>query len=95
MLEKYSMNQKNKNQQRNLLTPENALLERTCQQSIHKYMKNRQFSRPSAEGGRPSAEVEKSFRPSAERSASAEGEKSTFGRNLASGQKPSFYGMTI
>ena len=43
-------------------------------------MKNRQFSRPSAEGGRPSAEggrpsaeVEKSFRPSAERSASAEG----------------------
>ena len=73
MLEKYSMNQKNKNQQRNLLTPENALIERTCQQSIHKYMKNRQFSRPSAEGGRPSAEVEKSFRPSAERSASAEG----------------------
>ena len=60
------MNQKNKNQQRNLLTPENALIERTCQQSIHKYMKNRQFSRPSAE-------VEKSFRPSAERSPSAEG----------------------
>ncbi len=45
-------------------------------------MKNRQFSRPSAEGGRPSAEVEKSFRPSSERSASAEGEKSTFGRTL-------------
>ena len=36
-------------------------------------MKIRQFSRPSAEGGRPSADVEKSFRPSAERSASAEG----------------------
>ena len=69
------MNQKNKNQQRNLLTrSRKCFVERTCQQSIHKYMKNRQFSRPSDDGGRPSAEVEKSFRPSAEeRSASAEG----------------------